>query len=324
MIPTSIQIKTPCTPGAGTELLRLPAIFGVALLLALFQGVFGQQPHSFPDLQQQLETQILPILQRYCVGCHAGDEPKGDVDLERLKSISDVRRNPRLWQDVLFMLDNEQMPPPKRDQPSSHEAKSLRSWVRHYLNAEAHANAGDPGPVVMRRLSRTELENTLRDLTGFDLQPTRQFPADNAAGEGFTNAGEAMVMSPALFDKYAAAMRKISAHAVLLPDRIRFAQSPHGRDWEQQRFREIQQIYQRYTSPGGLLALEPYLVGTLRWRETADDQQTSLHEFAKQLGLSPRYLQRLWTALNVPAAPLPEEKKNHASLTQTKTPTRSI
>ena len=309
---------TPIVPATGAAfhrnwLPRITLVLPLTLLLVSHPIIPAQEPLSFQQLGKEFEKPILPILQRYCVGCHAGDEPKGDVDLERLKSISDVRRNPRLWQDVLFMLDNEQMPPPKRDQPSSHEAKSLRSWVRHYLNAEAHANAGDPGPVVMRRLSRTELENTLRDLTGFDLQPTRQFPADNAAGEGFTNAGEAMVMSPALFDKYAAAMRKISAHAVLLPDRIRFAQSPHGRDWEQQRFREIQQIYQRYTSPGGLLALEPYLVGTLRWRETANDQQTSLHEFAKQLGLSPRYLQRLWTALNVPAAPLPEETKPRQS-----------
>ena len=309
MFPAFIHINPLGTPLSRTRLLRLPAVFVLAVLLTLFQEAAGKQPHSFPALQQQLETSILPLLRRYCVDCHAGDQPKGDVNIEKIKRISDVRRNPRLWQDVLFMLDNKQMPPPKSDQLSSHEAKSLRSWIQHYLNAEAHANAGDPGPVVMRRLSRAELENTLRDLTGFDLQPTRQFPADNAAGEGFTNAGEAMVMSPALFDKYAAAMRKISAHAVLLPDRIHFSQSPHARDWEQERFQKIQQIYQRYTSPGGLLALEPYLAATLRWREKANDQQSSLHDFAKQLGLSPRYLQRLWTTLNVPAVSSPAENK---------------
>ena len=313
MLPTFLQIGVLGTPLIRPKLLRLSAVFVPALLLALFQETAGQQPRSFPELQQQLETSVLSLLQRYCVDCHAGDKPKGDVNIEKIKSISDVRHNPRLWQDVLFMLDNKQMPPPKSEQPSPHEAKTLRSWIQHYLHAESHANAGDPGPVVMRRLSRAELEHTLRDLTGFNLDPTRQFPTDNAAGEGFTNAGEAMVMSPALFDKYAAAMRKISAHAVLLPDRIRFSRSTHARDWEQERFREIQQIYQRYTEPGGLLNLEPYLAATLRWREKAKEQQISLHEFAKQLGLSPRYLRRLWMTLSVPAGFLPADKQSSQS-----------
>ena len=54
-------------------------------------------------------------------------------------------------------------------------------------------------PVVLRRLSNTEYTYTLRDLTGVaSLEPAREFPIDGAAGEGFTNTGNALVMSPAL------------------------------------------------------------------------------------------------------------------------------
>ena len=65
------------------------------------------------------------------------------------------------------------------------------------MKAEAAASAGDPGPVVLRRLNNAQYTYTIRDLTGVDLQPAREFPADSAAGEGFTNAGNAMAMSPA-------------------------------------------------------------------------------------------------------------------------------
>jgi hypothetical protein len=81
----------------------------------------------------------------------------------------------------------------------------------------ALANAGDPGPVVLRRLSNHEYTYTLRDLTGVDsLDPAREFPVDGAAGEGFTNAGAALVMSPALLTKYLDAAKEVAAHLVLV------------------------------------------------------------------------------------------------------------
>src|SRR6202040_4343279 len=94
-----------------------------------------------------------------------------------------------------------------------------------YLKAEAIASAGDPGPVVLRRLGNAEYTYTLLELTGVDLQPAREFPVDGAAGEGFTNTGNALVMSPALLPKYLDAAKKIADHAVLLPDGFRFSPS---------------------------------------------------------------------------------------------------
>ena len=85
---------------------------------------------------------------------------------------------------------------------------SLLQWVNEFLTLEARARAGDPGPVVLRRLSNAEYTYTLRDLTGVDsLQPAREFPVDGAAGEGFTNTGNALVMSPTLIGKYLDAAR---------------------------------------------------------------------------------------------------------------------
>ena len=85
------------------------------------------------------------------------------------------------------------------------------------------ARAGDPGPARLRRLSNTEYNCTIRDLAGVDLQPARTFPVDGAAGEGFTNAAEALSdISPALLNKYLAAAKDIADRACSVARRLSF------------------------------------------------------------------------------------------------------
>ena len=46
----------------------------------------------------------------------------------------------------------------------------VASGSRALLDREAQRNAGDPGPVLARRLNNAELDYTIRDLTGVDIQ----------------------------------------------------------------------------------------------------------------------------------------------------------
>ena len=67
------------------------------------------------------------------------------------------------------MLDSGQMPPKEARQPTDDRTGSVpHSGSRGYLTVEANARAGDPGRVVLRRLSNAEYTYTLRDLTGVD------------------------------------------------------------------------------------------------------------------------------------------------------------
>ena len=103
----------------------------------------------------------------------------------------------------------------------------MNEWVHEWLKRAALANAGDPGPVILRRLSNAEYDYTIQDLTGVDsLNPTREFPVDGAAGEGFTNSGAAQGMSPALMTKYLDAAHEVARHVVLLPMESAFHRSP--------------------------------------------------------------------------------------------------
>ena len=238
------------------------------------------------------------ILQTHCLNCHSTEKQKGDLDLE----ASDIHQEPHVWENVLDQMQLGEMPPKKEKQLSAAEKKQLTDWVRGTLDQIALANAGDPGPVVLRRLSNMEYTYTLRDLTGVEsLDPAREFPVDGAAGEGFTNAGAALVMSPALLTKYLDAAKEVAAHAVFTPHGMRWSASTSAQDWTDEALARIRATYAKHTTTGkaaqtsaqgikldtgtgsGRLPLAKYL-DALQGRGGAD-------------GLSPKYLQILREAL---------------------------
>jgi hypothetical protein len=135
-------------------------------------------------------------LAKYCFNCHSEKRAEADIDLAQYAKLGDLRKATRVWQKVAEMLEGGQMPPKQAKQPTDPERTQMRDWLRAFLKAEAKAHAGDPGRVTMRRLSNAEYTYTIHDLTGVPtLHPTKEFPIDGAAGEGFTNSGDALVMS---------------------------------------------------------------------------------------------------------------------------------
>src|SRR5688572_26364255 len=254
---------------------------------------------------------IRPVVKQFCLGCHSTEKQKGDLDLERFSSIAEVKRHPKVWQQVIEQLSLGEMPPKEKPQPTAVQRGQLVAWVNVVLDEVALARAGDPGPVVLRRLSNAEYTYTIRDLTGVkSLDPAREFPVDGAAGEGFMNVGNALVMSPSLITKYLDAGKEIASHAMLLPDGIRFSAKDTRRDWTEEILGEIRRFYGRYTmqgggsavnlqgikfdtKDGGVVDLRKYLEALLEERHNRNS------EFRIQNpGLSRKYLERLRAILN--------------------------
>ncbi len=203
------------------------------------------------DQKQVFEQTIQPMLKEYCITCHSTEKQKGDLDLERFSSLDRVKRDPVVWEHALAQIRDQEMPPMDKPQPSPEQMKQLTGWIQSTLDDIALASAGDPGPVVLRRLSNMEYTYTLRDLTGVDsLDPAKEFPVDGAAGEGFTNAGAALVMSPALLTKYLEAAKAVANHMVLVPEGVRFSPSTSAADWTDETLAKIRAIYARHTTAG--------------------------------------------------------------------------
>ncbi len=179
--------------------------------LLLSVNVRAADDVAVATLGNSYKTEILPLITRYCQECHSGKRMEADVDLTTFNTLAEIRKHPKVWQKAGEMLDSAQMPPKDAKQPTDDERKKLQQWVRGYLTFEANAQSGDPGRVVLRRLSNSEYTYTLRDLTGIStLAPAKEFPVDGAAGEGFTNTGNALVMSPALITKYLDAAKQVA------------------------------------------------------------------------------------------------------------------
>jgi hypothetical protein len=290
---------------------------GAFLVVFVCGGGFccAQETGPEPDLGRQYESQIQPLFERYCHECHSAAQAEGEIDLAAFRTLADLRQQVAVWQRVRLMLDGNQMPPPQAPLPTEAEQDQMRQWVRRFLAGEARRRAGDPGPVVLRRLTNAEYNYTIRDLTGVEsLDPTREFPIDGAAGEGFTNVGEGQGMSPALIRKYLDAAKDIAAHLVLLPESVRFSSRTSQRDQTDEILGQIQAFYRRYTADGGgttvnldgnpfttnqggRLPLEAYLRATLAEREALGRGTVSLDDVAARRGLSAKYLRTLWTAL---------------------------
>ena len=285
---------------------------------------FADDPALFAEISKGYESNARPLLQRYCLKCHSTKLQEGELDLERFANLERVRSSPEVWQKVVEMLDNGEMPPKTARQPSLVEKAQLRGWVKGYTDAEAKARAGDPGRVVLRRLSNSEYTYTLRELTGVDsLDPAREFPVDGAAGEGFTNTGNALVMSPSLVTKYLDAAKDVADHAVLLPDGFRFSASKTSRDWAEENLSKIRAFYRNFTdtgggervnlqgivfdtNQGGRLPLESYLAATIAERLALQSGRKSVESVARERGLNAKYLGLLWKSLNgvEPSLPL--------------------
>ncbi len=248
-----------------------------------------------PDLGRDYAEKVKPVLAKYCLDCHSTQKKKGDLDLERFSSLDAIRRDLKPWPLVIENLENGEMPPKKSAQPGAEDRKTITAWTRAMLDAEARARAGDPGRVVVRRLSNAEYNNSVRDLTGVDLQPARDFPADGAAGEGFANTGDALVMSPTLLSKYLNAAKEISAHAVLLPDGFRFSAAKTPRDWTDEVLAGLRAFFAPY-SKDGKLPFKPYLSATVRRRDEL--AAGKLEDVAASEKLNAKYLGILWTTLN--------------------------
>ncbi|MDB6039513.1 MAG: Protein of unknown function (DUF1587)/Protein of unknown function (DUF1592)/Protein of unknown [Verrucomicrobiales bacterium] len=156
------------------------------------------------------DSEVHPLLEKYCFKCHAGEKIKGGVDLSKYHAELDIQRDPKTWQTVLRQVREREMPPENKPQPTDEERQLLVAFTKHTLeNIDYSKSVRDPGRVLIHRLSRTEYNNTIRDLCGVDLKPADKFPADGGGGGGFDNNADTLFVPPILLEKYLSAASEV-------------------------------------------------------------------------------------------------------------------
>ena len=221
----------------------------VVLLVGFGARTTTEAEPTEQPLERRFAEVVQPFLKNYCLTCHGTKKQEAKLDLSGYTSAAAVVKNQRIWDHVRERLEAEEMPPEKAPgRPKPHERRAVLDWLQELREQEARRHAGDPGRVLARRLSNAEFDYTIRDLTGVDIRPTREFPVDPANEAGFDNSGESLTMSPALVKKYLAAVRLVADHLVLRPNGFVFAPHPAVTDTDRDKYcvQRIIAFYERH------------------------------------------------------------------------------
>jgi mono/diheme cytochrome c family protein len=250
-----------------------------------------------PALDQQFTQTVRPFVAKYCIGCHSGATPAAQFDLKSYTSLDLVTRDYPRWALLMERLTKQEMPPKGLPQPPAADRQHVIAWIQAVRAEEIRKNAGDPGLVLARRLSNAEYNYTIRDLTGQDMQPTREFPLDPANTAGFDNSGESLTMSSALLNKYLQAARDVANHVVLTPDSLDFAPHPMLVETDREKY-TIQRIVNFYFAQPTDFADYFQAAWRFRYRAALGKPNASLAAMAADSKVSPKYLPLVWEILN--------------------------
>ena len=142
------------------------------------------------------ETQVKPILEKRCFKCHGDEKQKGDLRLDLLPTnLLKDRVAAETWHDVRDALNLSEMPPGKEPPLPPAELNILTSWITQEIDAVIKARTSSDGRVVLRRLNRTEYQNTMRDLLGIEMDYAKNLPPEALSEDGFRNNGGTLQMS---------------------------------------------------------------------------------------------------------------------------------
>lgn len=154
------------------------------------------------DEPTNFDQVIGPFLTKHCVRCHGETKPKGDISLHQFKDEASLLKGRKAWVNVLDQIRAGSMPPKGHPRPEAKEVEAFLRAVTEVFDRFDRTAKPDPGRVTMRRLSRNEYVNTIRDLVGVQLTVDDSlFPPDEV-GLGFYNLGEFQSVSAQHMDRY--------------------------------------------------------------------------------------------------------------------------
>ena len=213
-----------------SKCLKLPSlssfVFFASLRLCVTACLFSSIAVAAPPTK---------FFEAHCNSCHDAEAKKGDLDLTALAFDPADPENVTRWIKVHDSIAAGEMPPKNKPRPTATEITAATNTLHADLvAAEKKAQAAD-GKTRLRRLTRSEYENTVRDL--FDL-PGLPLQADlppDGQIFGFDRNADALDLSHVNLAKYLEAADRVLDDAIAtrprapkpIRQRISLA-NPHG------------------------------------------------------------------------------------------------
>lgn len=177
----------------------------VGMWLVAVQKTVGQEAGPVPGA-------VAAFFDAHCAKCHGADAKESEFKIDA--SLPPQFEDPTLrarWSEIVNALNSHEMPPETEQQPSAAEVSKVVDWITDgIVAAELKLRENQ---VVMRRLNRIEYRNSIRELTGIEID-VGNFPQDPPAG-GFDNIGAALTFSPMQMELYLETAQQIMAKALV-------------------------------------------------------------------------------------------------------------
>jgi hypothetical protein len=135
------------------------------------------------DAEKTLKKKVEPFVKKYCLECH-GTRPEAGINLKSALDSPGATSSFLHLKKAVASVKVHDMPPDGADKiPTDDERLQFIEWVGQLK----HLAPRDPGPYVIRRLSKVEYANTLHDLYGVDRSIADSLP-EEVVGEGYLNS----------------------------------------------------------------------------------------------------------------------------------------
>ncbi len=166
------------------------------LAMLFLTGAFAQAVEPAVQLPQKHRA----LLEDYCFDCHDTEMQEGKVELETLPLHITTIEQAELWQKVLNAMNAGEMPPEKKRQPDSAAKADFLDALAQTMVAVRRSFSDTDGKITMRRLNRREYRNSIKHLTGVNIDVSN-LPGDGGTGS-FDTVGASQFISSDQFEEY--------------------------------------------------------------------------------------------------------------------------
>ncbi len=271
--------------------LSIRIIMGFCLILALPVRVMATETEALKsDAEEFFRGRVTPFVTNYCLPCHQNRRPtRAGVNFSpALKSPGHAAFTDQ-WKRAAARIKAHDMPPKNAPQPNEADRLMFFDWMTKlkYLSQQ------DPGPFLIRRLTKTEFGNTLRDLFGVEPSIVDALP-DEVSGEGYLNS-----LSPLQLEQYLKiadqVLSRIVAPVGAPPTRLQrklFGDTPSPKTNPRQAAREVARSLARkaYRRPPTAAELDVLVAAFDLGRQNKLAYPQSVHLMLKAVLVSPQFL----------------------------------
>ncbi len=177
--------------------LALPAVVAPAVSAPAEEQDFAARQ---AETKKVFEDRVTPFFKSYCTDCHGLDRMEGGINFSPTLMAPGAPSSTKTWKQALANVKAHDMPPDDaKKQPTDEERQVFVDWV----GTIKFLSQKDPGAFVIRRLTKVEYGNTLRELFGVDPAVAAELP-DEVFGEGYLNT-----LSPLQSEQYLAIANEV-------------------------------------------------------------------------------------------------------------------